>query len=157
MAISCANLHYNQPTLNWQLKELLKPRKHYSFCFFFFFFFFLGLQMWHMQVPRLGVKSELQLLAYATVIATPDPSHICSLHTPHGNTRSLTHWAGPGIEPTSSWVLVRFVSTEPQWELQKLLLFMKTCDFCLYRSCPCPWSETRSSEGCILSYIPIHE
>ena len=31
-----------------------------------------------MEVPRLGVKSELQLPAYAT--ATPDPSHICDLH-----------------------------------------------------------------------------
>ena len=28
------------------------------------------------EVPRLGVKSELQLLATATATATPDPSHI---------------------------------------------------------------------------------
>ena len=27
-----------------------------------------------MEVPRLGVESELQLLAYATVTAMPDPS-----------------------------------------------------------------------------------
>ena len=27
--------------------------------FFFFFFFFLGPHLWHMEVPRLGVKSEL--------------------------------------------------------------------------------------------------
>ena len=33
-----------------------------------------------MEVPRLGVKSELQLLAYTTAIATPDPSYICELH-----------------------------------------------------------------------------
>ena len=32
----------------------------------------------------------------------------------HCNTRSLTHWAGPRIEPTSSWILVGFVTTEPQ-------------------------------------------
>ena len=31
-----------------------------------------------MEVPGLGVKLELQLLAYTT--ATPDPSHICDLH-----------------------------------------------------------------------------
>ena len=30
---------------------------------------------------------------------------------------SLTHWARPGIEPVSSWILVGFVATEPQWEL----------------------------------------
>ena len=29
-------------------------------------FFFLGLYLWHMEVPRLGVKSELQLPATAT-------------------------------------------------------------------------------------------
>ena len=27
--------------------------------------------------------------------------------TAHGNARSLTHWARPGIEPASSWILVR--------------------------------------------------
>ena len=33
-----------------------------------------------MEVPRLGVKSELQLLAYTTATARPDLSHICKLH-----------------------------------------------------------------------------
>ena len=32
-----------------------------------------------MKVPRLGVKSELQLLAYATSMAAEDPSRICDL------------------------------------------------------------------------------
>ena len=40
------------------------------------------------------------------------------LHQSHSNAGSLTHWARPGIEPASSWMLVRFVSTEPQWELR---------------------------------------
>ena len=43
----------------------------------------------------------------------------------HGNTVSLTHWSRPGIEPTSSWILVGFVTTEPQWELQKCHLVCK--------------------------------
>ena len=33
-----------------------------------------------MEVPRLGVKSELQLLAYAIATATWDPSHTCDLY-----------------------------------------------------------------------------
>ena len=33
-----------------------------------------------MEVPWLGVKSELHLLAYTTAIATQDPSHVCDLH-----------------------------------------------------------------------------
>ena len=36
-----------------------------------------------MEVPRLGVQLELQLLAYATATAIPDPSCICDLH--HGS------------------------------------------------------------------------
>ena len=30
-----------------------------------------------MEVPRLGVESELQLLAYTTDTATKDPSKLC--------------------------------------------------------------------------------
>ena len=41
---------------------------------------FLGLLLQHMEVPRLGVKSELELLASATATATWDLSHVCDLH-----------------------------------------------------------------------------
>ena len=33
-----------------------------------------------MEVPRLGIELELQLLAYITATAMWDPSHICDLH-----------------------------------------------------------------------------
>ena len=49
-----------------------------------FFFFFLGINPWHVEIPRLGVKSEVQLLpAYitATATVTQDPSLVCD-HTP---------------------------------------------------------------------------
>ena len=46
----------------------------------FFFFYFLGLNLRHMEVPRLGVELELQLPAYTTATAKQDPSHICNLH-----------------------------------------------------------------------------
>lgn len=42
-----------------------------------------------------------------------------NLCTAHSNTGSLTQWARPGIEPVTSWFLVRFVSAAPR---QKLLL-----------------------------------
>ena len=42
------------------------------------FFFFLGLHLLHMEVPRLGVKSEIQLLAYA--MAMPLLSCLYDLH-----------------------------------------------------------------------------
>ena len=37
-----------------------------------------GPHLQHMEVPRRGAESELQLPAYTT--ATPDPSHVCDLH-----------------------------------------------------------------------------
>ena len=46
-----------------------------------FFFVFLGLQLKHMEVSRLGVESELQLLVYTTATATPEVSCICDLRT----------------------------------------------------------------------------
>ena len=33
-----------------------------------------------MEVPRLGVESEVQLLTYTTATTTPDPSLIYDLH-----------------------------------------------------------------------------
>ena len=51
---------------------------HYLFFFFFWFVFFLGPYQRHMEVPKLRVKSELQLPA--TAEATQDPSCVCHLH-----------------------------------------------------------------------------
>ena len=45
------------------------------------------------------------------------------LHCSHSNARSLTHWAKPGIEPTSSWILVEFVTAEPQEGLRQVWFF----------------------------------
>ena len=57
-----------------------------------FFTCFLGPHPWHMEVPRPGVKSELQLPAYPTATATQDPSCICDLHGGSWQRgRSLTH------------------------------------------------------------------
>ena len=43
------------------------------FYFIVLSFAFLGLHLWHMEIPRLGVELELRLPAYATVAAMPDP------------------------------------------------------------------------------------
>ena len=64
-----------------------------------------------MEVPRLGVESEL--LAYAIATATPDPTRSATYTTAHSNEVSSTRWVGqggrwPGIERVSSWILVRF-------------------------------------------------
>ena len=81
---------------------------------FLSFLVFLGPHSWHREVPRLGVESELQLLAYSTATATWDLSHIWDLHHSSWQRQILNHWAGPGIEPAFSCILDRFVSAEPQ-------------------------------------------
>ena len=44
------------------------------FCVFVFVFFCLfRAALRHMEIPTLGVESELQLLAYTTAIAMQDP------------------------------------------------------------------------------------
>ena len=57
--------------------------------------------MRHMEVPRLGVQLELQLPQQQ-----PQPhrtqAESATYPTAHGNAGFLTHWARPGIEPTSS-------------------------------------------------------
>ena len=86
-----------RPSLFFSFSRLSKRVCLFSFLFFFFFclFVFLGLYLQPMEVLRLGVESELQLPAYTTA---------------HSNVGSLTHWARPGIEPTSLWMLVRFAN-----------------------------------------------
>ena len=75
------------------------------FIFIFYIFAFSGSHLQHMEVPRLGVKSELQLLAYATATAMPNLSCIYD----SCNLGSLNYWARSGIKPTSSWILVGFL------------------------------------------------
>ena len=77
---------------------------------FILFFCFLGPHAWYMEVPRLGVESELQLPAYARITATWIWAVSATYTTDHSNTRSLTHWVRPGIKLTSSWILVGFVN-----------------------------------------------
>ena len=66
-----------------------------------FFLVFLGLQPWHMEIPRLWIESELQLLAYATAMATQDPlpTEQGQGWNPHPHRHYvvfLTHWATVG-------------------------------------------------------------
>ena len=62
----------------WRAPNELYQGCYHSVYFFLFvliyiYFAFLRLHLWHMDVPRLGVESELQLPAYARATATPDP------------------------------------------------------------------------------------
>ena len=72
-----------------------------------------------MEVTRLGVKSELQLLTYVQPQQHQIQAESVTYTEAHSHVGCLTHWERPGIEHESSWILVGFVTSEPQQELLK--------------------------------------
>ena len=51
---------------------------HFGFCLFVFFFW--GPHLRHMEIPRLGVELELQLLAFSTLTVMLGLSWVCRLY-----------------------------------------------------------------------------
>ena len=84
----------------------------------YFFFFFFGLFR-ATPVACGSFQARGQIRAAAASLphshSNTGPELSCNRH--YGNARSLTHWTRPGIDPTSSWMLVRFVIAELRWEL----------------------------------------
>ena len=93
--LHCAQQHLLHLTLCTQcassflqsisLNQFLKPPEEVKLLImshiniaFFFSFSCLRATLWHVDVPRLGAESELQLPAHTT--AMPDPSHVCDIH-----------------------------------------------------------------------------
>ena len=75
--------------------------------------------------PQARVELELHLPAYTTATATPaEPRLWTTPQLIHSNTGSLSNWARAGTEPTSSWILVGFVSTVPQQEIPINYIFI---------------------------------
>ena len=87
-------------------------------CFLLFVFAFLGPHPQHMEIRRLGVEWELQMLAYTPATPVLDLSHICDLH--HSSWQSWILSERPGIKPETSWFLVGYVSAVLHWELLKV-------------------------------------
>ena len=98
------------------------------------FFCFLGPHPWHIEVPRLGAESELQLLADTTATATWDPSCVCNLHHSLQQPQILNPLSEARIKPAISWFLARFVSAAPQQELLIFIFFkgMQALHFLVY-------------------------
>ena len=72
---------------------------------------FLGTHPQQKEVPRLGVESKIQLPAYGTATAMPDPNHICDPH-------QRQCWIlNPLSKARDLMDTIRFVSSDPQWEL----------------------------------------
>ena len=65
--------------------------KEQVFYLLYLFFVFLGPHLQQMEVPRLGIESELQLLAYTTATETWDLSQPLTCTAAHGKAGFLTH------------------------------------------------------------------
>ena len=55
-------------------------KRNWIRCENFFFCCLFRAAPWHAEVPKVGVQSDLRLLAYTTAIATWDLSRVCDLH-----------------------------------------------------------------------------
>ena len=99
--------------IHWQILLILHLKS---------FSFWQPLQ--HMEVPRLGTESELQLQAYTTATTTLELSHICSLFC--SNIRSLSHWAGEGLNTYPQGHYVGFLTC---WAtMGTLKIFFSVCN-----------------------------
>ena len=100
--------------------EILLCLASQKYIFFFSFFFFgRGAHRQHMEVPRLGVESELQLSAYPTATTKSYPSHSCKPCCMLRQRPILKQLTRPGTKPTSLWILVGFITPKPEQELPK--------------------------------------
>ena len=96
------------PTCGIQfLSSYREQRRAFSFFFLFFPAFFRAAPAAYGSSQARGHILELWVPGYATATAIPDLSH--GLHCRSWQCGSLTHWVRPGIEPISSWILVRFL------------------------------------------------
>ena len=87
-----------------------------SYIFKKIFFSFKGLHLQHMAVPRLKANRSSSCWPTHSHSNTQIQASSVTYNTAHSNAGSLTHWARPGIEPTTSWSLVGFISAAPRRE-----------------------------------------
>ena len=113
---------------------------------FLVLFCFLQPHPRHMEVPRLGIESELQLQAYTTATAMLDLSCICDLRCSlqqHWILNSLSEARDQTlIFMDTSWVLNPLSHHGNPWVPPKLISTTLTNIYCLFPSCQalcCIW------------------
>ena len=86
---------------------------------FFYFFILIFLSFCLFRAVPVAYEGSLARSPIGVVAASLHHSHSNARsepdlrptpHSSHRNARSLTHWARPRMEPTSSWMLVGFVN-----------------------------------------------
>ena len=80
-------------------------------------FCFLGPHLWHMGSQARGWIRVTAASLHHSHGNTGSKLRLRPTPQLRGNAGSLIHWARPGIEPTSSWMLVRLITAKPRGEL----------------------------------------
>ena len=111
--------------INRKLEELILSKFLYFTTYrFFFFCLFRATPVAYGGFRARGlIRATAAGLYHSYSNARSKPHLRTAPHTAHGNAGSLTHWARPGIEPATSWFLVRFVSAVPHQEMQQTYRF----------------------------------
>ena len=124
------------------LKKMKKKKTifHRTGVSFLFYLFFLGPHPWHVEVPRLGVESELQLPSYTTATATLDLSRVCNLHHSSWQHQILNPLSEVRDWTSSSWVIlvglvtarneVFYHQNKPEYECSNTCLYL--CSYAGY-------------------------
>ena len=97
--------------------------------FFFFFYLFAISRAVPMAYGGSQARGRIRAVAaslHCSHSNTGSEPSLWPTTTAHSNAGSLTQWERPGIEPTTSWFLVRFVSAAPQRELKESKTFKTT-------------------------------
>ena len=130
-----ASWHVRFPSIQKAINSINRSSTVKSLSFFFLFSFLLFFFLSLLELHTWQVYGSSQARSWIGATA----ASLCHRHnstwtmsvtyiTAHGNAGSLTHWVRPRIEPTSSWILVGFITTKPWWKLQnKTFLFIFIC------------------------------
>ena len=97
---------------------LMMTEKRRIYCFFVCLFLFLSFQGCTCDIWRFPGQESKKSCSCRPILQPQQlgiQAMFATYTTTHGNTGSLTHGARPGIKPAYSWMLVRFVSTEPEF------------------------------------------
>ena len=99
-------------------------------------FFFVGPHPCHVEIPKLGIKSELQLLAFTT--ATPELSFIGNLHG--SRQRQILNPLSKASDGTHILVdtsrVLNLLSTVSM--VSRVIFTVSNCFNCLIDFCPAP-------------------
>ena len=94
---------------------------HICVCMYIYTYIYIYIHFFMASPTAYGSSQARGRVAAAAAGQQPHPQQYiqaisATYTTAHSNARSLAHWWEPGIEPKPSWILVRFLTTEPQCE-----------------------------------------